>query len=573
VDSNDVRASFTNYGWSVDVSAPGVNILSTVIDGDSPKWVSGAYARMSGTSMATPAAAGVAALIKSQFPTHSAADVGAQLLTSADDIGADNPGYEANLGAGRVDAFGAVGALLGPAVIAAKTEGSDRGAFGDLQISVKFSHAMNAASVLNAANYGLLWAGPDGLFDTGDDAPVNLTMATTAYEAFPGQGVQLLAPGAPDGNCRFTASSNIQSAAGQPLTAFVRDLAWVKPRWTSEMVLAGVGGGYPVGLAYDGGGNPTIAFSDDLDKNGSVDTVRFARWDGTAWEFETIASGYGAGLSLAYDRGGNPSVSFFTDGNLKFARRSGSSWTIVNVDSNLSLCDTSLAYDPAGNPSISYRAIEGKGRTASSNLKLARWNGSSWVTQVVQAGAGARYDSLAYGPDGNPSIAYSDDLDRDNSIDTLKMARWNGSSWQIQVIETGAVGYGVFASLAYDPVDHNPSVAHGGGGDPPYGRFAHWYGSAWQASCFNPEPYAGAYCRLVYDALGVPFISHSAYGDTILVTRWNGTAWLTETADCVYIIWSPPSIAINPLNNTPSVAYCERTSAGQYNLKFAQRAS
>jgi len=53
-DSADARASWSNYGTWVDVAAPGVNIYSTTLGGG--------YGYMSGTSMATPHAAGLAAL-------------------------------------------------------------------------------------------------------------------------------------------------------------------------------------------------------------------------------------------------------------------------------------------------------------------------------------------------------------------------------------------------------------------------------------------------------------------------------------------------------------------------------
>ena len=63
-----ILANFSNYGaTTVDFFAPGVDIYSTVPDGK--------YEDASGTSMACPATAGVAALIRSYFPTLSAVQV------------------------------------------------------------------------------------------------------------------------------------------------------------------------------------------------------------------------------------------------------------------------------------------------------------------------------------------------------------------------------------------------------------------------------------------------------------------------------------------------------------------
>jgi cell wall-associated protease len=68
-------ASYSNYGKStVDVFAPGSQIYSTY-----PKE---SYEFASGTSMAAPLVAGVAALIFSQYPNLSAAQVKQILITS-----------------------------------------------------------------------------------------------------------------------------------------------------------------------------------------------------------------------------------------------------------------------------------------------------------------------------------------------------------------------------------------------------------------------------------------------------------------------------------------------------------
>jgi len=58
--ADDRLATFSNFGSTVDMAAPGVNIYST--------YKSGSYATMSGTSMASPHVAGAAALYKSTHP-------------------------------------------------------------------------------------------------------------------------------------------------------------------------------------------------------------------------------------------------------------------------------------------------------------------------------------------------------------------------------------------------------------------------------------------------------------------------------------------------------------------------
>ena len=76
-DSADRRASFSNYGRCLDLFAPGVDITSAWKDNDT------ATSTISGTSMATPHTAGVAALYLSSHPTATPAQVRDALVTGA----------------------------------------------------------------------------------------------------------------------------------------------------------------------------------------------------------------------------------------------------------------------------------------------------------------------------------------------------------------------------------------------------------------------------------------------------------------------------------------------------------
>jgi serine protease len=96
----ETLAEFSSYGDGVEVAAPGVNVLSTV-----PTDSGTAYLHLSGTSMAAPIAAGVAALGKAVAPDRSAAQLREHLKSTAVDVGLASR-YQ---GAGRVDAAAIVG--------------------------------------------------------------------------------------------------------------------------------------------------------------------------------------------------------------------------------------------------------------------------------------------------------------------------------------------------------------------------------------------------------------------------------------------------------------------------------
>ncbi|HYE30831.1 MAG TPA: Ig-like domain-containing protein [Methylomirabilota bacterium] len=92
----DARAPFTNFGETLDVSAPGASIYSTLPDSG--------YGYQGGTSMAAPHVSGLAALILSAHPNFTACDVEGIILNTCDEIETTQP-----LGVGRINAGRALG--------------------------------------------------------------------------------------------------------------------------------------------------------------------------------------------------------------------------------------------------------------------------------------------------------------------------------------------------------------------------------------------------------------------------------------------------------------------------------
>jgi MYXO-CTERM domain-containing protein len=128
----DAPASFTNWGWLVDVAAPGGgpgaawpyeahrNILSlrAAGTGDPGLAVGMSYLRQAGTSMAAPHVSGVAALLLAENRSLTAPEVESIIRHSARDLvgdpAIDGPGYDLDYGWGLLDAAAAVSLASAP---------------------------------------------------------------------------------------------------------------------------------------------------------------------------------------------------------------------------------------------------------------------------------------------------------------------------------------------------------------------------------------------------------------------------------------------------------------------------
>jgi subtilisin family serine protease len=107
-DTNGDAAWFSNSGYWVDVTAPGIDVTSTAL-ADGP---TEAYDRSAGTSLSSPLVAGIAALVRAEHPDWSVAQVTEHVLRAWD---RGPRGLDPFYGLGLVDSLAALGGGLQPA--------------------------------------------------------------------------------------------------------------------------------------------------------------------------------------------------------------------------------------------------------------------------------------------------------------------------------------------------------------------------------------------------------------------------------------------------------------------------
>ncbi len=195
---NDLRAK-------PNITAPdGTNTTFFGFDSDSD-----GFPNFFGTSAAAPHAAAVAGLMLELTPMATPAEIYDALESTAIDM--DDPatpgfdvGFDSGTGHGLVDAPAALAlieadpALVGPRVVSIDPAEGTTTDLGITTITVTFTEPVDAASAATAANYLLLEAGVDGVFESGDDQPIALApslIAPDTVELLVDGGASPLAPG------------------------------------------------------------------------------------------------------------------------------------------------------------------------------------------------------------------------------------------------------------------------------------------------------------------------------------------------------------------------------------------
>jgi len=192
------RSYTSNYGLTVDIAAPGTDILSTWNDG-TYSLGSESYALQTGTSMAAPMVSGVVALIKSVASKQYSAAEMRTLITQHSQPFPKRP--DQPIGAGILDASAAVAAARSGEIPAAADFICAQGTVGMLVTCTDLSTARGAASIRS-------WAWNMGYDDKGDTVSTESRNSSHDYEY----------PGTYNVSLTITDSNGAVSRVSRPIT-------------------------------------------------------------------------------------------------------------------------------------------------------------------------------------------------------------------------------------------------------------------------------------------------------------------------------------------------------------------
>jgi len=261
-------------------------------------------------------------------------------------------------------------------------------------------------------------------------------------------------------------------------------------------------------IANDSNNYPAIVYKYDSD------TVRYAKWDGSAWNVDDIADGATIGLFNSINIGSDniPQIVYSQSNFVTHNQLVGGSWTGTTLGTMSQTVDSAL--DSNNNAGIVYKA------QGANDITYIKYDGSDWnevVHPTKNGGEGISFDSN----DVPHILSYSGGVIYES---TYESSTWTDNS-VISVL--GAEKLSI-------EVDNNDlaGITYRDNNVIPYElKYVHDNGVVWSETViatFNVVSTTNTATKLRYDSNNNPFIIFSDEDDnTVKLARYDGSDWTT----------------------------------------------
>jgi subtilisin family serine protease len=492
----------SNTGPQVDLVAPGRNVYSTVVANQYFPGVGGvtdgsySYSPASGTSMASPHVAGVAALLLARHPGATRDQVAEFLTSSATDKG--TTGFDTSYGWGLVSPVGALAAAdsaLGAPAGAAPTTvpGAPEdltATTGDGEISLSWSPAAdNGAAITDyrieyVINTGAPWTIVNDGVDTDTSVTVTQLVNGTNYS------FRVTAWNGVGWGSSATAAATPAGAPGAPedLSATTGDgeisLSWSPAADNGSVVV-----GYEIEYSGPETGNDWVTW-EELDatvtsltvsglSNGSDYQFRVTAWNGVGWGSSATAAATPAGAPGAPEDLTATVADHAIELNWNASSSNGSDVTFYALQVSVDHGRNWLNFGAVASTTVT---VTGLANGTNYTFRVTAQNGIGWgisaTTAATPAGVpGAPLNPVATAGDGVVRIVWSAPSANGSAVTDYRVeysvdggATWatandgegtnttvtvtglaNGTNYTFRVTAQNGIGWGISATTAATP--------------------------------------------------------------------------------------------------------------------------
>ena len=199
---------------------------------------------------------------------------------------------------------------------------------------------------------------------------------------------------------------------------------------------------YYTSIVLDNQDNPSISFYEEIGVGDKRGRLRIVTWNGNAWGLRTVDSDLGAGKfnSAAMDSKGDPAIAYadveYQNASVRFARWNGRAWDVEILEGagkpGTNMWSVSMLLDKHDVPHVVYTDVR------NGLVKYATKKDGKWTMLAVAPVSPAYPDrnSIALDEDGKPYISYFD-----NDTGVLKVVTPVGDGkWLSTVVDQSSAG-------------------------------------------------------------------------------------------------------------------------------------